>query len=115
MQISIPFSHTGEQLDVNQLFATAASMAENWTGYEMVAKARVVSSGNMPDCLGAWVYATSAGFVFARGAEVLITPADNWVDLRFDLDVPDVLGSKADFDKTTINQFGVMVETNHCP
>jgi hypothetical protein len=114
MQISIPFSTTAEQLDVNQLFA-AAGMEENWTGYEMVAKVKLLSSGNLPDCLGTWLYATSTGYVFGRGAEVLLKPADGWVDVRFDLDAPDVAGSKANFDKTMINQFGVMVETNHCP
>ncbi|HWZ89744.1 MAG TPA: hypothetical protein VNW92_12865 [Polyangiaceae bacterium] len=114
MQISIPFSMTAEQLDVNQLFA-AAGMEENWTGYEMIAKVKLLSSGNLPDCLGTWLYATSTGYVFGRGAEVLLKPADGWVDVRFDLDAPDVAGSKANFDKTMINQFGVMVETNHCP
>jgi hypothetical protein len=123
MQISIPFSHTGEQLDVNQYFAAAGvSAEEDWSSYELVAKIKLALGGDRGTCLGAWIYATSEGFIFARSPEVLLKPADGWVDLRFDLDAPDsgvgqtvIPPSTAGFDKTKINQFGIMVESYHCP
>jgi hypothetical protein len=123
MQLNIPFSHTGEQLDVNQFFAAAGVTAEeDWTGYELVAKIKLALGGDLGTCLGAWEYATSDGFIFARSPEVLLKAADGWVDMRFDFDAPDsgvgqtvIPPSTAGFDKTKINQFGIMVESYHCP
>jgi hypothetical protein len=123
VQLNIPFSHTGEQLDVNQFFAAAgASAEEDWTGYELVAKVKLALGGDLGTCLGAWEYATSDGFIFARSPEVLLKAANGWVDMRFDLDAPDsgagqtvIPPSTAGFDKTKVNQFGIMVESYHCP
>lgn len=123
LQLNIPFSHTGEQLDINQYFAAAGVTAEeDWTGYELVAKIKLALGGDLGTCLGAWEYATSDGFIFARGPEVLLKAADGWVDMRFDLDAPDpgagqtvIPPSTAGFDKTKVNQFGIMVESYHCP
>ena len=114
-QITAPF-HTGsEQLDMNQ----GVMPEENWTGFEVVAKIKVLQAGTIPSsCMGVWLYTTSDMYVFGRGAEVFLKQGD-WVDLRFDLDNPAAIGedrgTMPNFDKTTINQVGMQLETWRCP
>ena len=111
--MTVPFSLPMEQVDVHQLFS-GPGQQENWSGYELIAKLKVIETGTIGDCLAAWVYATSDGFSFGRGAETSLA-GGQWSDLRFDLDAPDVEGSHDDFDKTTVNQFGIHVQSNNCP
>ena len=115
-QIVAPFSMGSEQLDINQ----GVSPEENWTGFEIVAKIKVLTAGTIPSaCMGAWLYTTSDGYLFGRGPEVFIKPANGWVDLKFDLDAPAAIGEDRGtlpaFDKTTINQVGMQLETWRCP
>jgi hypothetical protein len=113
--ITIPFSMPAEQLDFNSNFDSAQ---EDWTGYEVIAKFKVQSDGDMTDCVGAWIYSTSAGYVFARGPRQVVTEAQGWVDLYFDPANPDDVGgqpSNANYDITHVNQLGIHLHTYDCP
>ena len=115
-QIIAPFSMGSEQLDMNQ----GVAPEEDWTGFEVVAKIKVVTAGHTPSsCMGAWLYTTSDGYVFGRGPEVFLSPDKGWINLRFDLDAPSAYmedhGTQDAFDKTRINQVGLQLETFRCP
>jgi hypothetical protein len=115
-QIIAPFSMGSEQLDINQ----GVAPVEDWTGFEVVAKIKVITPGHTPSaCMGAWLYTTSEGYFFGRGPEVFLSPDKGWINLRFDLDAPSAYmedhGTLDTFDKTKINQVGMQLETFRCP
>jgi hypothetical protein len=111
IELKIPFSIKDEQLDI----VTPVAPTEDWSGYELVARVQEITKGSIGECLGAWTYATSAGYLFSRG-EIVPLMQGQWVNLVFDLDAPSLDPDRsAAFDKTQINQFGVMVQSRACP
>lgn len=112
-KLVIPFTKKDEQLDVARGFAPL----EDLRGYEIAAKIKLTTVGQIGECLGAWVWVTEGmgSYAFARG-ELVPLELNVWKELVINIDAPASRETDTQvLDPAKVNQFGIMVVSRNCP
>jgi hypothetical protein len=112
-KLVIPFTMKDEQLDVARGFTPL----EDLRGYEITAKIKLTTVGQIGPCLGAWMWVTEGlnSYAFARG-ELVPLALNEWKDIVINIDAPASRETNTlPLDPTKVNQFGIMVVSRNCP
>jgi hypothetical protein len=119
MNVKVPFSTKDEQLDIHRALMPLDNPYKDYSGYEIVAKVKLVSGGAVGECLGAWIYVTTGNmYRFARGNLAAPLVVDDWAELEFELDDPDPNstpdGVHPEYDPTEVGQLGIHIQSRAC-
>jgi hypothetical protein len=119
MNVKVPFSTKDEQLDIHRGLMAPPDPYKDWSGYEIVAKVKLVNGGAVGECLGAWIYVTTGPvFRFARGNLAAPLVVDDWTELEFELDDPDPNstpdGVHPEFNPAEVGQLGIHIQSRAC-
>jgi hypothetical protein len=100
---TVAFRSVGDRIDF-QAF-TQATALYNWTGYQITAKVKLVSGGNLtPGCpLSAWLYVSQVGYNTSLSTPVNLSTG-TWVTVTYDM-------ADATIDVSQINQMGLQMTT----
>lgn len=119
MRVQVPFSTKDEQLDIHRALMPLDNPYKDYSGYEIVAKVKLVNGGAVGECLGAWIYVTTGNmYRFARGNLAAPLVVDDWAELEFDLDDPDPnstpTGVPPEYDPGEVGQLGIHIQSRAC-
>ncbi len=119
MRVQVPFSTKDEQLDIHRGLMAPPDPYKDWSGYEIVAKVKLVNGGDVGECLGAWIYVTTGPvYRFARGNLAAPLVVDDWAELEFQLDDPDPNstpdGVHPEFNPAEVGQLGIHIQSRAC-